>query len=185
MEYSHKFTRNLREKQFFCFFETQTPKSTSSFEEISSSPFRLNTEFLLQPLYCRFADLAELCKFKRMRLKDVDLLDMLISKTVSIAIEKGIIKSGTIIVDATHTASRSNPYAPVDILKQRSKLLRKAVYTIAEDRKGTLPQKNGDDDLEHELAYTDRLLTWQRAHNHPIYGKAPVRQFPGKYKRSF
>ena len=102
---------------------------------------------------------SSLCKFRRMRLKDVDLLDMLISKTVSIAIEKGIIKSGTIIVDATHTASRSNPYAPVDILKQRSKLLRKAVYTIAEDRKGTLPQKNGDDDLEHELAYTDRLLT--------------------------
>ena len=49
----------MREKQFFCFFETQTPKSTLPFEEISSSPFRLNTEFLLQPLYCRFADLAK------------------------------------------------------------------------------------------------------------------------------
>ena len=104
-------------------------------------------------------DPSSLCKFRRMRLKDVDLLDMLISKTVSIAIEKGIIKSGTIIVDATHTASRSNPDAPVDILKQRSKLLRKTVYTIDEDRKGTLPQKNEDDNLEHELAYTDRLLT--------------------------
>lgn len=101
---------------------------------------------------------SSLCKFRRMRLKDVDLLDMLISKTVGIAIEKGIIKSGTIIVDATHTASRSNPYAPVDILKQRSKLLRKAVYTIDEDRKGELPQKNEDDDLEHELEYVDRLL---------------------------
>ena len=101
---------------------------------------------------------SSLCKFRRMRLKDVDLLDMLISKTVGIAIEKGIIKSGTIIVDATHTASRSNPYAPVDILKQRSKLLRKAVYTIDEDRKGELPQQNEDDDLEHELEYVDRLL---------------------------
>ena len=101
---------------------------------------------------------SSLCKFRRMRLKDVDLLDMLISKTVGIAIEKGIIKSGTIIVDATHTSSRSNPYAPVDILKQRSKLLRKAVYTIDEDRKGELPQKNEDDDLEHELEYVDRLL---------------------------
>ena len=102
---------------------------------------------------------SSLCKFRRMRLKDVDLLDMLIGKTVRIAIEKGIIKSGTIIVDATHTASRSNPYAPVDILKQRSKLLRKTIYTIDENRKGTLPQKNEDADLEHELAYTDRLLT--------------------------
>ena len=80
---------------------------------------------------------TSICKFRRMRLKDVNLLDMLIGKTVAIAIEKGIIKSGTIIVDATHSASRSNPYAPVDILKQRAKLLRKAVYTIDEDRKGT------------------------------------------------
>lgn len=103
-------------------------------------------------------DPSSLCKFRRMRLKDVNLLDMLIGKTVAIAIEKGIIKSGTIIVDATHTASRSNPYAPVDILKQRSKLLRKAVYTIDEGRKGTLPQKNEDDNLEHEMEYAGDLL---------------------------
>ena len=103
-------------------------------------------------------DPSSLCKFRRMRLKDVNLLDMLIGKTVAIAIEKGIIKSGTIIVDATHTASRSNPYAPVDILKQRSKLLRKAVYIIDEDRKGTLPQKNEDDNLEHEMEYAEILI---------------------------
>ena len=103
-------------------------------------------------------DPSSLCKFRKMRLKDVNLLDMLIGKTVAIAIEKGIIKSGTIIVDATHTASRSNPYAPVDILKQRAKLLRKAVYTIDEDRKGTLPEKNEDDNLEHEMEYADILI---------------------------
>ena len=103
-------------------------------------------------------DPSSLCKFRRMRLKDVNLLDMLIGKTVAIAIEKGIIKSGTIIVDATHSASRSNPYAPVDILKQRAKLLRKAVYTIDEDRKGTLPQKNEDDILEHEMKYAETLI---------------------------
>ena len=117
-------------------------------------------------------DPSSLCKFRKMRLKDVDLLDMLISKTVSIAIEKGIIKSGTIIVDATHTASRSNPYAPVDILKQRSKLLRKAVYAIDEDRKGTLPQKNEDDDLEHELEYADRLLG--HLSSDPLIGEIPA-----------
>lgn len=52
---------------------------------------------------------SSLCKFRKLRLKDANLLDMLIGKTVSIAIEKGIIKSRTIIVDATHTGSRSNP----------------------------------------------------------------------------
>lgn len=41
---------------------------------------------------------STLTKFRKLRLKDIDLLDMLISKTVSIAIEKGIIKSNTIIV---------------------------------------------------------------------------------------
>ena len=104
-------------------------------------------------------DPSSLCKFRRMRLKDINLLDMLIGKTVAIAIEKGIIKSGTIIVDATHTASRSNPYTPVDILKQRSKLLRKAVYTIDEERKGTLPPKNEDDSLEHEMEYAEGLIS--------------------------
>lgn len=34
---------------------------------------------------------------------DMALLDLLIAKTVQIALEKGIIKSKSIIVDATHT----------------------------------------------------------------------------------
>ena len=33
----------------------------------------------------------------------MDLLDLLINKTVAIAIEHGIIKGKTIILDATHT----------------------------------------------------------------------------------
>ena len=103
---------------------------------------------------------SSLCKFRRMRLKDMDLLDMLITKTVTLAVEKGLIKSGTIIVDATHTASRSNPYSPVDILKQRSKLLRKAIYMIDEEQKDKLPQKNEDDVLENELSYTESLIKY-------------------------
>lgn len=59
---------------------------------------------------------SSLCKFRHLRLKDTDLLDLLIGRTVSLAIEKGIIKTKSIIVDATHTLSRSNPYKPVDIL---------------------------------------------------------------------
>ena len=70
------------------------------------------------------------CKFKRMRLADMDLLDMLINKTVGLVIEKGLVKSGTIIVNATHTVSRSNTHTPVDILKQCSRLLRKTIYMI-------------------------------------------------------
>jgi transposase len=50
-------------------------------------------------------DPSSLTKFRILRLKDVDLLDLLINKTVEIAIEKEIIKSNSIIVDATHTKS--------------------------------------------------------------------------------
>ena len=101
---------------------------------------------------------SSLCKFRKLRLKDKDLLNLLIGKTVEIAIEKGIIKSRTIIVDATHTGSRSNPYSPVEILRLRSKQLRKCLYESDETIKNTLPEKNTDDDLEHELDYTKDLL---------------------------
>ena len=103
-------------------------------------------------------DPSTLTKFRKLRLKDVELLDMLIGKTVAIAIEKGIIKSNSIIVDATHSGSRSNPYSPIQALKLRSKQLRKVLYDTQEGIKDILPSKNTDDNLEHELAYTQSLL---------------------------
>jgi len=102
-------------------------------------------------------DPSSLTKFRKLRLKDADLLNLLIGKTVSIAIEKGIIKSKSIIVDATHSFSRSNPYSALEVLRERSKLLRKAVYAIDEDMKGRMPEKNASDDLEKELAYCREL----------------------------
>ena len=101
---------------------------------------------------------SSLCKFRKLRLKDKNILNLLIGKTVEIAIEKGIIKSRTIIVDATHTGSRSNPYSPVEILRLRSKQLRKSLYESDESVKDSLPKKNTDDELEHELDYTKALL---------------------------
>lgn len=103
-------------------------------------------------------DPSTLTKFRKLRLKDLELLDMLIGKTVSIAIDKGIIKSNSIIVDATHSGSRSNPYSPIQALKLRSKQLRKVLYDTQEGIKEILPAKNTDDNLEHELAYTQSLV---------------------------
>ena len=100
---------------------------------------------------------SSLTKFRKLRLKDADLLNLLISKTVSIAIEKDIIKSKSIIVDATHSLSRSNPHSALEVLRERSKLLRKAVYAIDEDMKSQMPEKNNSDDLEKELAYCKEL----------------------------
>jgi hypothetical protein len=58
-----------------------------------------------------------LTKFRKLRLKDMKLLDLLIVKTVQIALDKGIIKSKTIIVDATHTKSRYHQKTPRQALK--------------------------------------------------------------------
>lgn len=100
---------------------------------------------------------SSLTKFRKLRLKDADLLNLLIGKTVTIAIEKDIIKSRSIIVDATHSLSRSNPSSALEVLRERSKLLRKAVYTVDQDMKEHMPEKNGSDDLEKELAYCREL----------------------------
>ena len=54
----------------------------------------------------KFIEPSSLTKFRRLNFKDINILDMLINKTVEIALEKGIIKSKSIIVDATHTAAR-------------------------------------------------------------------------------
>jgi transposase len=100
---------------------------------------------------------SSLTKFRKLRLKDTDLLNLLISKTVTIAIEKGVIRSKSIIVDATHTLSRSNPFSAMEVLRERSKQLRKVIYKFDEQWKEHMPKKNQDNDLEKELAYCKEL----------------------------
>lgn len=100
---------------------------------------------------------SSLTKFRKLRLKDKDLLNLLIGKTVSIAIEKGIIRSKSIIVDATHSLSRSNPLSPIEVLKERARQLRKVVYSTDENWKERMPKKNEDNDLEHEISYCGKL----------------------------
>lgn len=149
----------------------------------AESPIRMFKYLLLKTIYCvsdvdvversrfdmsfkYFLEMApeenvinpsSLTKFRKLRLKDADLLNLLINKTVCIAIEKEVIKSRSIIVDATHSLSRSNPYSALEVLRQRSKLLRKAVYAIDEDMKALMPEKNESSDLEKEIAYCKEL----------------------------
>ena len=115
---------------------------------------------------------SSLTKFRKLRLKDTDLLNLLINKTVSIAIEKGIIRSKSIIVDATHTLSRSNPFSAIEVLRECSKLLRKTVYTFDDQFKERMPKKNTDNDLEKELAYCRELET--RIENDPSISSIPA-----------
>jgi IS5 family transposase len=103
-------------------------------------------------------DSSSLTKFRKLRLKDLNLLDMLINKTVEIAIEQGIIQSKAIIVDATHTKARYNQKSPREILQDRSRKLRKAVYKANESLKAKFPAKNTSDVLEDEIEYCQKLI---------------------------
>lgn len=103
-------------------------------------------------------DPSSLTKFRKLRLKDVNLLDLLINKTVAIALDKEIIKSKSIIVDATHTKARYNQMSPREILMDRSKKLRRVIYQIDESMKIKFPDKNTTDILEDEIEYCQRLI---------------------------
>lgn len=103
-------------------------------------------------------DPSSLTKFRKLRLKDMNLLDMLIGKTVALAIEKEILKSNSIIVDATHSKARYNEKSPREILQDRARKLRKAVYTMDESVKVRMPAKNTSNVLEDEIAYCQRLI---------------------------
>jgi len=164
-------------------YEELVDKYCSTNGRTAESPVRMFKYLLLKTIYtvsdvdvverCRYdmsfkyflemspeqevIDPSSLTKFRKLRLKDADLLNLLISKTVSIAIEKGIIRSKSIIVDATHSLSRSNPYSALEVLRERSKLLRKTVYAIDEDMKDHMPKKNDSNDIEKELAYCREL----------------------------
>ncbi|PLR80072.1 IS5/IS1182 family transposase, partial [Bacillus sp. V33-4] len=103
-------------------------------------------------------DPSSLTKFRKLRLKDVNLLDMLINKTVEIAIEKEIITSKSIICDATHSKARYNQMTPKEVLMERSKKLRKAIYKVDESMKEKFPAKTKTDVLEDEIAYSQELI---------------------------
>lgn len=105
-------------------------------------------------------DASSLTKFRKQRLKDMNLLDMLLAKTVEIALEKGIITSSSIIVDATHTYSRYNKKSPRESLMEQSTRLRKTIYEINPQMEGKFPPKNTEDDLKKEIEYCQELITF-------------------------
>ena len=105
-------------------------------------------------------DSSSLTKFRKLRLKGMNLLDLLIAKTVELAMEKKILKSTSIIVDATHTKARYNQKTPREILQDRARKLRKSVYAMDETVKVRMPAKNTVDTLEDEIAYCQKLITF-------------------------
>ena len=101
---------------------------------------------------------SSLTKFRRLRLQDVNLLDLLIQRTVEIALEKGILTSKMLIVDATHTKERFNQKSPKEFLQEKAKNVRKAVYQMDEQMKEKFPAKPLSNELADELAYCHQVV---------------------------
>ena len=104
-------------------------------------------------------DRSSLTKFPEIRLQDLGLLDILIYKTVDIALEKDLIKSKTIIVDAIHTKSHYNQKSPKGFLMERSKNVRKAVYQIDESMKEKFPSKTTSNEVKEEIDYCQKIIS--------------------------
>ncbi|BAQ10716.1 transposase IS4 family protein [Bacillus sp. OxB-1] len=102
---------------------------------------------------------SSLTKCRKLRLQDAGLVDMLIDKTVEIALEENLIKSKTIIVDATHTKSRYNQKSPKEFLMEKSKNVRKAVYQIDESMKEKFPPKTTSNEVTDEIAYCRKVIS--------------------------
>lgn len=113
---------------------------------------------------------STLCVFRRQRLKDKKLMDLLLTKTLDLAEEKGILKRSkddgklhiNVIIDGTHTISSANLYRPVPALKEYAKRLRAKLYQCDESLVGKLEKDEniGSTDLDGEIAYGYRLLKY-------------------------
>ena len=98
-----------------------------------------------------------LTKFRKQRLKDENLLDLLIGKSVEIAIEQGVLKSNTIIVDSTHTTARYHKLTQQQMLKKASAELKKSLSESGADL--ALPAEPGNKTtLEEYQKYCNELI---------------------------
>lgn len=101
---------------------------------------------------------SSLTKFRRIRLKDMGLLDLLINHSVKLAEDQGIKLSEYLIVDSTHSDARYNSKSQREVLIERSKNLRKAIYDVNPELKKKMPSKPNSGILEDEIEYCKTLI---------------------------
>lgn len=103
-------------------------------------------------------DSSLLTKFRKLRITD-DILEEMLCETVKQAIEKGLIKSSAIIVDATHTKAAAKKETPTQILRKLTKELRKEIYRTQFELSEKFPEKPLETaDLSEEIEYSKQLI---------------------------
>ncbi len=79
---------------------------------------------------------SSLTKFRRLRLQDMNLFDLLINKTVEIALDKGLLLSKIVIVDATHTKACYNQKHQKNFYRKNQKTYEKLFINLMKRCKG-------------------------------------------------
>lgn len=83
----------------------------------------------------------------------------MLKETIQQAIQKGLVKSGTIIVDAMHTEAAVMAKSVTQVLRNLTGTLRKEIYKQEYDLSERFPEKPSiEADLSEEIAYTYELL---------------------------
>ena len=106
----------------------------------------------------KMIDPSLLTKFRKTRITE-DIMEEMLKETIQQALYKKLIKSGTIIVDSTHTLASVRAKSPTQILRDMSKQLRKEIYKTAFELSEQFPEKPSlEAGLDEEIAYTKELL---------------------------
>lgn len=84
---------------------------------------------------------SSLTKCTTLRFNDEAILEELLLDIVSQAIEKGLIKSKTFIIDTTHTRAQYSVQTPIEMLRRVSKTIHKQLYRYVPEIKDLVPPK--------------------------------------------
>lgn len=106
-------------------------------------------------------DASSLTKFRKMRLTDDNIINILLSKTIEIAIDNGIKLSKAIIVDSTHSESKYHSLSAREHLLEVAKNLRRKVYDVDESYTEKMPKKLTNKELglyENVIDYCQNII---------------------------
>ena len=114
--------------------------------------------FWAQPRKIPPIDASTLSDFRRQYIKDETLLDILIQKSIGIALDEGVLESKDLIMDTTHIHFIYKSRKPQEVLHERAKQLRKAICKVDDSIKEELPPRNDEGNRQSELDYCQSLI---------------------------
>lgn len=147
------------EKLFKLLF-IQRLKGFSDREVIKEAKYNMEYKYFLDlNPEDNLVDPSLLSVFRRTRINNEDLLEKILIEILRQAIDKGILKSNAIIMDATHTKANASKESNSDQLRRLTKNLRKIVYQTTYEASEKFPEKPAiNADLKTEVAYSKQLI---------------------------